>query len=104
MRGNRYCDHLQHHHSERRRRCGSPRRELDRKWGIGRLRLLVDDALRARFDQQRRLFNAALVNGDEEQVALHGAAMRRGWDALDAAATEAVHSRYILSMGMYLAR
>ena len=43
-------------------------RELDRKWGIGRLRLFVDDTLRARFDQQRQLFNAALVNGDEEQV------------------------------------
>ena len=45
--------------------------------------------LRARFDQQRQLFNAALVTDDDEQVALHGAAMRRGWDALDAAATEA---------------
>jgi hypothetical protein len=64
-------------------------RELDRKWGIGRLRLLVDDELRARFDRQREMFSAALVSGDEEQVALHGAAMRRGWDALDAAATAA---------------
>jgi hypothetical protein len=64
-------------------------RELDRKWGIGRLRLLVDDELRARFDLQRQLFNASLVNGDEEQVALHGAAMRRGLDALDAAAAAA---------------
>jgi hypothetical protein len=32
-------------------------RELDRKWGIGRLRLLVDDELRARFDRQHQLFN-----------------------------------------------
>jgi hypothetical protein len=64
-------------------------RELDRKWGIGRLRLLVDDELRARFDRQRQLFNVALVDDNEEQVALHGAAMRRGWDALDVAATEA---------------
>jgi hypothetical protein len=63
--------------------------ELDRKWGIARLRLLVDDQLRARFDVQRQLFNAALVDGNEEQVVLHGAAMRRGWDALDAAATDA---------------
>jgi hypothetical protein len=29
------------------------------------------------------------VDGDEEQVAVHGAAMRRGWDALDAAAIAA---------------
>jgi hypothetical protein len=64
-------------------------RELDRKWGIGRLRLLVDDDLRARFDLQRRMFDAALIDSDEEQVALHGAAMKRGWNALDAAATEA---------------
>jgi hypothetical protein len=64
-------------------------RELDRKWGIGRLRLLVDDELRVRFDRQRQLFNAALLDDEEEQVALHGAAMRRGWDALDAAATAA---------------
>jgi hypothetical protein len=63
-------------------------RELDRKWGIGRLRLLVDDDLRARFDLQRQHFNAAIISGDEEQIALHGLAMRRGWDALDAAATE----------------
>jgi hypothetical protein len=64
-------------------------RELDRKWGVGRLRLLVDDDLRARFDLQRQLFNATLVDGDEQQVALHGAAMRRGYDALDAAAVAA---------------
>jgi len=26
--------------------------EMERKWGVGRLRLLVDDDLRQRFDQQ----------------------------------------------------
>jgi hypothetical protein len=64
-------------------------RELDRKWGIGRLPLLVDDELRARFRLQQQMFNDAICSGDEEQVALHGNAMRRGWDALDAAATAA---------------
>src|SRR5262245_16824412 len=35
-------------------------REAERKWGIGRLRLLVDDELRAKFDRQARLLDDAL--------------------------------------------
>jgi hypothetical protein len=64
-------------------------RELDRKWGIARLRLLVDNDLRTRFDLQRQHFNAAIISGDQEQISMHGMALRRGWDALDVAATEA---------------
>jgi hypothetical protein len=64
-------------------------KDLERKWGVERLRLLVGDELRIRFDQQRRHLNDAPASGDAEQIALHAAAMRRGWDALDSAATEA---------------
>jgi hypothetical protein len=28
-------------------------RQMERKWGVGRLRLLVDDALRGKFDAQK---------------------------------------------------
>jgi hypothetical protein len=64
-------------------------KELEQKWGINRLRLLVGDDLRARFDQQQLLLREAVAANDEEQIILHATAMRRGWDALDAAATEA---------------
>jgi hypothetical protein len=64
-------------------------KELESKWGIGRLRLLVDDELRHRFDQQQEILRTAIAANDEEQIIAHASAMRRGWDALDAAATEA---------------
>jgi hypothetical protein len=63
--------------------------QLDQKWGIGRLRLLVDDQLRARFDEQHRLLSYALASGDEEAITTHTMAMKRGWLALDQAATAA---------------
>jgi len=64
---------------------------LERKWGIGRLRLLVGDELRARFDRQATVLDKFLWD-DAQPVAeviakIH--AMRRGWSALDAAAAEA---------------
>jgi hypothetical protein len=64
-------------------------RELELQWGFDRLRLLVDDSLRIRFDQQRQLLQDAFASGDEEQIILHATAMKRGWDALNVAATEA---------------
>jgi hypothetical protein len=63
--------------------------ELELKWGRDRMRLLVDDGLRARFDQQQQLLADAVAADDQEQIVLHAQAMRRGWEALDAAATEA---------------
>ena len=58
--------------------------EMERKWGVGRLRLLVDDDLRARFDEQARLWNLSLWEGATAAEAIHhGQAMRRGWVALD---------------------
>lgn len=66
--------------------------QAERKWGIGRLRLLVDDLLRARFDRQCALLDDALwgtATGTE--ILAQIAATQRGWAALDRAATDAGH-------------
>jgi hypothetical protein len=64
---------------------------LERKWGVGRLRLLVEDALRERFDRQWRKWQAAYATQDLDAVRAHSEAMRRAWAALDVAATTAGH-------------
>ncbi|WP_270936288.1 hypothetical protein [Falsiroseomonas oryzae] len=64
---------------------------LERKWGVGRLRLLVDDALRERFDRQWRKWQAAYAAQDLEAVRVHSEAMRRAWAALDGASMAAGH-------------
>lgn len=64
-------------------------RELELKWGPGRLRLLVGEDLRGKFDRQRAKFNAAVWEPDDRQTEKHAAAMQRAWQALDAAAVEA---------------
>jgi hypothetical protein len=53
--------------------------EHERKWGIGRLRLIVDDVLRARFDRQRALLDDAIASNLEAQVRDQAEAMKRGW-------------------------
>lgn len=70
-------------------------REMERKWGIGRLQLVVDPELRERFDRQRAKFDQALAADDKPQVRLHTESLRRGWIALDEHATKA--GRPILS-------
>lgn len=62
---------------------------MERKWGVGRLRLLVPDLLRAKFDEQKDRLDAALRSGEEEYVATQAEGMRRAWAALDRAAHEA---------------
>jgi len=61
---------------------------MERKWGVGRLRLLVSDFLRAKFDEQKDRLDAALRSGEERFVAAQVEGMRRAWDALDRAARE----------------
>ena len=61
---------------------------MERKWGVGRLRLLVGQALREKFDRQARLFNEAVWSYECGSVATQGAAMIRGWQTLDASATD----------------
>jgi len=59
------------------------------KWGAGRLRLLVDDSLREKFDRQCYLFNQAIWHGDLAAVSRESARMTSAWQALDKAATAA---------------
>jgi hypothetical protein len=64
---------------------------LETAWGQGRLRLLVDDELRARFDRQCSLLNAAIREGSLDILRHEARRMLAGWNALDAAATKAGH-------------
>jgi hypothetical protein len=63
--------------------------EAECKWGAGRLRLLVDNDLRARFDSQRLKLNHAIRHGELEDVKREALRMQNAWRALDAAATQA---------------
>ncbi len=67
--------------------------EMENKWGVGRLRLLVDDDLRERFDRQAQLFNEAIIFNDARAVRRHGEGMRKAWQALDKYASECRFSR-----------
>lgn len=62
---------------------------MERKWGIGRLRLLVSDLLRAKFDEQKDQLDAALQTGEERLVQTQVTGMRRAWEFLDQAARDA---------------
>jgi hypothetical protein len=62
---------------------------MERQWGVGRLRLLVSDFLRAKFDEQKDRLDAALASGDERYVAAQVEGMTRAWSALDRSAHEA---------------
>jgi hypothetical protein len=64
---------------------------MEQKWGVGRLRLLVSDLLRAKFDAQKDKLDAAIESGREQYVRAHAEGMKRAWAALDQAATEAGH-------------
>ncbi len=63
--------------------------EMERKWGVGRLRLLVSDLLRAKFDAQKDKLDAAIQTDREQYVRAQGGGMKRAWAALDTAASEA---------------
>jgi len=62
---------------------------MERKWGVGRLRLIVSDFLRAKFDEQKDRLDAALQSGEERYVTAQVEGMRRAWWALDRAAHDA---------------
>lgn len=67
--------------------------QAERKWGIGRLRLLVDDSLRARFDRQQVNVDKVLSQSDAllGDILTQIAAMRRAWAALEQAAFQSGH-------------
>lgn len=64
---------------------------MERKWGIGRLRLLVSDDLRARFDAQGEKFNAAIESAQSDLMTVQAEGMKRAWQTLDKAAENAGH-------------
>ena len=61
-------------------------REVERRWGAGRVRLLVDVELREKFDRQRYLLNRAVWHGDLEDIKLQSRRMVAAWRAVDRAA------------------
>lgn len=63
--------------------------EMEGKWGNGRLRLLVDAALREKFDRQRYKLNMAVTNGGLDDVRREAPRMVNAWRALDKAAEAA---------------
>lgn len=62
--------------------------EMERTWGAGRLRLLVDAEWREKFDRQRVKLNKAIWEGDLEDVQRETARMAAAWRKLDSLATE----------------
>jgi hypothetical protein len=60
--------------------------EMERRWGAGRLRLLVSPELREKFDRQRFLFNSAIHHGDLEEVQRQAARMTAAYRGLNLAA------------------
>lgn len=76
------------------------RAEAEREWGAGRLPLLVDAEMRARFNRQQTRWSIAyqaaweakmLTRDQLEAVTSAAGGMQRAWTALAAAATEAGH-------------
>jgi hypothetical protein len=63
--------------------------EMEARWGVGRLRLLVSPELREKFDRQRYLLNQAVWHGVLEEVKRESMRMVKAWLALDRAAEDA---------------
>ncbi len=66
-------------------------KEIERKWGIGRLPFLVPIALMERFRSQQHKFNLATMALDAAECRKHGGAMERAYTKLEDAAHEAGH-------------
>lgn len=63
-------------------------KQMETKWGVDRLPLLVSDQLRAAFYQQKDLLDEALSSGDLALIDIQVGGMKRAWEALDQAATQ----------------
>ncbi len=62
--------------------------EMERKYGADRLRCLVPEELRTKFDRQRKLTNDAITHGELADVLRETKRMQTAWKALDAVASE----------------
>jgi len=67
--------------------------EMDAKWGVDRLRLLVGPELREKFDRQRYLLNQAIWHDELEGVRRESMRMVKAWLALDKVADAAGKER-----------
>lgn len=76
------------------------RAEAERKWGVGRLSLLVSDDLRAKFLRTQASWSAAYATAWDAEILTRdmlaavesrAGGMAKAWAALDAAAEEAGH-------------
>jgi len=63
--------------------------EISKRWGEDRVRLLVSENTRARYDRQRFKFNHANWNGTLEDIKREARRMCLAWRAVDAEATKA---------------
>jgi hypothetical protein len=63
--------------------------EMERRWGVGRLRLLVAPEWTAKFDSQAYRLNVATKQGTVEDVQRECARMTAAWRKLDELATAA---------------
>lgn len=63
-------------------------RDMDERWGIGRLPMLVPIEWAERFHAQHKLFNTAVWAFDLRLVRQHGEAMLRAYEKLDELARE----------------
>lgn len=63
--------------------------EMEKKWGVGRLRLLVSNELREKFDRQRMKFNDAIRTGGVPDVQREAGRMVTAWMVLNDAAEAA---------------
>ena len=64
-------------------------REMDERWGVGRLPTLVPHEIGEKFRVQRRKFSAALMDYDLDETRKHGDAMIRAYAKLNELATAA---------------
>jgi hypothetical protein len=60
--------------------------EMERRWGAGRLRLLVDTPLREKFDRQDFLYRQAIHHGSLEEVQRQAGRMTAAYRGLNLAA------------------
>lgn len=65
--------------------------EMEMKWGIGRLRILVGEELRKKFDNQWRLFNDAVGKGSAQEVDRESRRMLNAYAAADREASGLGH-------------
>ena len=61
---------------------------MEGKWGRGMLPRVVPAEWRQRFLAQAEKFDLAVASGSEAELRVHGAAMIRAWNKLDAVAAE----------------